>query len=789
VVEADYKGLRPLQGRARLEVTLSDAEKPGIVIRRQVMEPLPQTGLVEMKFSCEGLAAGKYLVRAILSDGSGARPVEEFSFSHPAALPPLPPPADRVAGPLPPVPGPTPFRLVMGKRGGFALRIKEGTYRFDTRISWPNGDFNSLVADGHLRGRAERSWNIRVRSAGEGRHVVDAGGRFYTLHREVKVFPTHVYVKDTYTNKTDADLGLLIYNELRISRDQVAESRIGGFERGGRVTGAFNSSIFVDDGNTGIGMLPLDDVYVIQGVLYSEPDRMGMGTEKFALGPGKSYTLEWAVYPTGSGDYYDFINTFRRVEGRIGTIDGALGFFTISPKNRRQIPEKEFVEMRGLKYGLMHNLAGIADDPQLSIQGIEFMDFPQERKLLREQADAIHRKFPNLKVLPHIAHSLYCTNNPERFPDSRVILANGEQAIWGVPYAYISKERQEAGWKFWIFYPTPGNAFHDALIRSVDVLMDDMGMDGGFMDGFFAGYGSRWTYDGRWDGHSAEIDPKTKTIKRKLGSVLLLSQPSLIQFCRKIRDKGGAVVANNTVITRSIANEKYIIHDSESGAGPQLHLAPTVTALAIPTGAKTKKDVYLNMLENLKWGELFIYYGGHFDYDYRPLAAREFPMTFEEIRAGLVKGKERIVTMNSGVYGWPGRRDLHLVYKYDARGAPAQHAFITTVDDSGVRTELNLEKNESAVIEPVPAVLAADAPVNVRVLRYDPTGLHVLLNGRGHAVLHVTSGAFPVEAGRTYRVAVAGAGRTIAAKDGTLTVALSLDGQVEVLVQPAEKGK
>ncbi len=790
VIEADYTGLQPLEGKAQIDVTLSSKEQPQEVIQRQLIEKLPAVGVVEVRLPCGELTAGDYIVRVALQDGKGARPVEEFGFSYPAEPPPVPSPADKAVSPLPPTPEPTPFEFKMGKGGGFALTVKGTRYPFQSRISWPNGDFNSLTAGAEPYGKGEKSWKASVRPAGKDRYEVKAEGDFYAIQREIEVFPTHVYIRDTYTNATDEDLGLLIYNELHIGRERIIESRLGGFERGGRLTKVFSPSIFVDDGNTGIGFLPIDDVYVIQSVLYNEQDRMGMGTEKFALAPGKSYTLEWAVYPTGSGDFYDFINTFRTVEGRISTIDGGLGFFTHGPKNRDQIPEKNFIEKRGLKYGLMHNLAGIVDDPQLSIQGIEFMDFPKERERLRRQLTTIHEKYPDLKVLVHIAHSLYCTNNTDRFADSKMIRSNGEQAIWGVPHAYISKERQDKGWKFWIFYPTPGNSFHDALMKSVDVLMDDIGIDGGFMDGFFAGYGGRWTYDGRWDGHSAEIDLKTKTITRKIGSVLLLSQPSMIEYCRKIRDKGGAVVANNTVVTRSMANEKYIIHDSESGAGPQLHLAPNLTALGHSRQAKTKKDVYLNTLENLRWGELFMYYGGHFNYTYQTLAARQFPMTFEEIRSGLVRGPERIVTMNSGVYGWPatrtagkpGERDLHVVYKFDGRGVPASHDFVTTIDQRGVRTELKLGKHESAVIEPIPVVLNADAPVNTRVLRYDSAGLHILLNGQGPVVLQLRHGAFPVKAGDAYRVTAAGVKTTIAEKDGTVSVPLRLDGQVEVVI-------
>src|SRR5205823_11940901 len=102
----------------------------------------------------------------------------------------------------------------------------------------------------------------------------------------------------------------------------------------------------------------------------------------------------------------------------------------------------------------------------------------------------------------------------------------------------------------------------------------------------------------------------------------------------------------------------------------------------------------------------------------------QFPITFEEIRSGMVRGKQRIVTMNSGVYDWPGDRQLHLVHKFDGRGAPSANTFVTTIDSSGVRTELNFAENESAVIERVPLSIEATEPVNVVMRRYDGTSMN-----------------------------------------------------------------
>jgi len=782
VVEANFKGLMQLQGRSRLDVTLARQNDLEKILHQETIDPVPpRDGIVEATLPSNQLTPGKYTVRVEFKDAHGSYPVESFSFSFPAASQSVPDPSDRV---LPPLAKKelTPFRVGVEQNGGLLVRIDGKKYPFETKISWPQGDFNHLGG----AGKSEPNWKVKVRKVSKQqshRYTLLAQGDHYTLDRQIRVYPTHIYVHDTFTNTTKEDLGLLVYHDLKIPPQQVNQSRLGGFERGGRLENVFSPSVFVADDNTGIGFLPIDDVFVIQSVLYNGPDGWGMGTEKLALAPGTSYTMEWAIYPTGSGDYYDFINAFRTVEDRIATIDGGLGFFTNGPKDRDQIPTREFIEERGLRYGLIHNLAGIVDDPSLSVQGVEFVDFPKERQRLKNQVAAIHEQHPDFKVLVHIAHSLYCTDKPDRFSESQVISPSGEQAIWGVPHAYISKERQDAGWKFWSFYPTPGNKFHDVMISSVDVLIDEIGIDGTFMDGFFAGYGGRWTYDGRWDGYSAEINPTTKTISRKLGSVLLLSQPSLVEYCRKIFDKGGTVVANNTVVTRSIANEKHILHDSESGAGPQLHLAPTATALAIPTGVRTMKDVYQNVLENLRWGELFIYYGGQFDYPYRSLASRQFPMTFEEIRGGIVKGPERIVTMNSGVYGWHGDRRLHLVYGFDARGAPFEHNFVTTVDKVGVRSEMIFEEDQSAVIEPIPVELHASSPINLRVSHYTDQSLELDLHGQGKAQLTMLVGD---SLSNAYHVSNSGETTTREASEGILTIPLQLAGKLRVSIKPAE---
>ena len=787
VVELDYRGMFHIGDDARIVVEMIQAAAKTQVGRKKEISRLPKHGKAEVTLSLADLAPGEYEVRAAFVEEKGSQSVAERRFRFPAPPVPIVSPEEKVAVVLAPAAQPAPYGFELCEGGGFKIRAGGGVYPFESWYSYPYGEYNRLTASPQPWQEAEKSWKVRTREIGRGEFSVTAIGKYYTIQRHLQAQPTRVYVKDTIRNTSGQDLGILIYNRLAGSKDQEFEQHYtAGFKEMGRKEGTASPTVFAGKKGVGIGIVLLDDVFIVQSVLHTEPDFLSVGTEKFGLPKDASYTLEWAVYPIGSDDYFDFINAVRKDEDRNGgTIAGGFAFISKGPFNRRNIPTGKFLQLRNTKYGCIHCLSGAADDPQVSIEGIEFMDFPKEMGLLKKQLAAIHKEHPDLKVMFHVAHSLYATNKPDRFADSKVIQADGTQAVWGDPNGnYISKKRQAEGWRWYIFYPTPGNRFHDALMKSVDKMMDEIGCDGVFMDGFMWGYCGRYTYD-RWDGHSVEIDKKTKTIKRKIASVLLLSQPSLVQFSRKVRDKGGVVVANNAVITRTIAREKYIIHDMESGVGPHLHLASTVAGLTGPRKIRSESDAYKSVLDKLVWGTTHFYYSEG-DITYPSLPAQMFPITFEEIHAGYIKGRERLITMRSGVYGWPGDRALHLAHHYDGRGVLVPHSFLTTVDPSGVRTDLALKENESAVLKKIPITIETLNPVNVLVQQYDAKGITLLLNGKGKALLQIRNGDFEIRPGAAYRVKPQPLDQVTAGKNGILSLPLTLDGQMSVTVQAAE---
>lgn len=414
------------------------------------------------------------------------------------------------------------------------------------------------------------------------------------------MFPTHVNVQDEFTNTTGKDLGLLIYHETPVNSGQVTSSLLSGHERRGRQEDLtypdYAPSTWFTDDTTGMGIVPTDDVFIIQAVPYVDwQGAAGLATEQFAMAPGKSHALQWAIYPTRSKDYYDFVNNFRRAENRIGTVTQAPGFITDTPHPpaRRTLVDSDFMDKRNIQVGIIHSLSEVADDENLHVEGIElFRDYLLEMELIRRQVAGTQKAKPGFKVIQHIAHSIYTTSNTQQFADSRVITADGSHASWSDGSAF-GKQRQSEGYRWWIFYPMPGNRFHEAMIGSIDTMMDRVGPDGAFMDGFLAGYGGMWTYD-RWDDHCAVMDLASKTIKRKRASVTLLSQPSMVEYARKVRAKGGMIVALHAVFTRTMCKENYILFANESASGPELHLAPTVTS-SEATPASVPNDISISI--------------------------------------------------------------------------------------------------------------------------------------------------------------------------------------------------
>ncbi|MEI6422860.1 MAG: hypothetical protein WCP55_11630, partial [Lentisphaerota bacterium] len=149
-----------------------------------------------------------------------------------------------------------------------------------------------------------------------------------------------------------------------------------------------------------------------------------------------------------------------------------------------------------------------------------------------------------------------------------------------------------------------------------------------------------------------------------------------------------------------------------------------------------------------------------------------YPVTIEELHAGCIKGKERIITLNSGVYGWPQDSHLHQVRLYDERGRNTVSGFFSTLDKAGLRTRLDLTEGQSAVVVKLPVVLQSENPVNVCVTRFQNGAIDLALNGKGQVTLRFENAAPSSVTGADAKIDAA-----------TRIVSLNLAGPVSIRMQ------
>ncbi|MDO9538375.1 MAG: hypothetical protein Q7J68_08685 [Thermoplasmata archaeon] len=684
---------------------------------------------------------------------------------------------------------PVKFQMNLARAGGFTVTVNGETYPVESFYSYPNGGENQFLAAHEPKG--EPSWRVATKRLNGSTYEVTGEGKYYSVHRRIKLYRNRISVKDTISNRTKEVLGIILKNQFRTEGRSIKATLVAGYpgSTASYVDLKTNPTVFIAGKSYGLGMLALDDVYVVQCKGFSDQQTVGVGDDSFALDGKASYTLEWAVYPNDTGDYYDFINAVRKDEGRNGKVDGGFTFLYEQtpgvPSNRRLVPSREFIYLRGLKYASDPCISNIADDVGISLEGIEFMQYPMEKRLLTEQFASIHKIDPGLKVMFHIAHALYATSKPkELFPDSVSLDRDGKQIMYGEDHeyyarSYFSKEKLDAGWRNWIFHPTRDNSFGKAMLKAVDVMMDEMGCNGAFLDGFMWPYGAEYIYN-RWDGHSADIDPKTKTVMAKKGSPILLSQDLLVDFARKINSKGGVPINNSSVSTRTI-NKVPMVWCQELHAGPHGHLTPTPISLGSTSSTGNEVDLYNTVREALAYGNLYFYYREGVIKN-RSVPAEMYPITFEEIHSGYVKGKERLITMNPGLYGWHESTNLHFGYLYDSLGVQIPNNFLTTVDRSGARTQIDLDQNQTAVLKWVPVSVKTRKPVNALVQQYDSKAVRFTLNGAGSADVTVSDGEFHITPGTPYQIHAGGYIQANADMLGRLSFSVSLKGETLVTV-------
>lgn len=612
-------------------------------------------------------------VSGLLAEGGNTLVVEHAAPTNECALvaasgelrfmPPPPPPKPKAGAPTGPLPRIAPRPVVKTvhnaqilPEGVIGVDTGNGTVRVESRFSTPQ--------PGWVTG--DNSW--------------------FKLERTLDVKEDHVVVHDTFTNLAGENLPLMRRSEIKLGGD-LAALWLGGLDRPGREgtsTNPANPTTYAATSSGGIGLMAFDDVSRIHTSNYAREGVVGLADNELVLAPGATHRAVWLIIPTAAPDYWAFINTARRAYGANFKIDGAFAFLRADPNTDKWTDEQvtDFIRFKDAKYA-----SASISYPMYKGRYTHGTSFQQIPLNAYKNSFARWKKLvPDLKTMVYFHCFIDVTDEgPETFADARLIGSDGTHANYGVPHDRI-------------YIPTELNSYGKAVGKNVDLILDDIKADGVYWDEHEY---SRFPYHygDLWDGCSGDIDPAKMTVTRLKASVTLLSEPWRVTLARKILARG-PLIGNGPPFTRAMAVLQFpcFVETGSITNCVQAHLWSPI-ALGDHLSERSETDAYRVMLGALDFGCVYHWYN---DLTVIPthhhLTRYMYPITPVELHGGYIIGEERIVTKQSGLYGWDDASE-HEVHVFDDTGREVENFNAPLIrEDGNTWTELRIAEDWSAAI-------------------------------------------------------------------------------------------
>jgi len=589
--------------------------------------------------------------------------------------------------------GPAKYKGELFAGGGFAITVGDKRFLLSSDLSYPNAGFHRLTPTAGVP--SDPGWTVTATAGGTAGSVTGEC-RQYRLARTVRFTPRKIEVADRITNlDTQNGLGLSVRHSVALKDHPTAAVRIAG--NADPAVNAYycpsNPSVYIAEGDLGIGLLCEDDVFRNQATLFFDAEEVAasLRTDMLYLGPGESHELRWSVYPVASRDYYDFVNLVREDWGANYTVEGAWCFF--GPDQIIAMPPEELkrnLERLGVRYACSW---GGWVDPKHDVKRIGFgaevlSDYWADyRERLKAATAKLHAAKPDVKVLIYYDSQRDThVNAGEVYPDSKLTNAAGvhDSTEWSGQYSLT-----------WSMFATLQNSFGKAMLELVDAYMDEIGADGLYwdeMENVAFGY-PLLTY-ARPDGRSCLLDPKTYTVKQQVGVTTLLGAEHRAAVVEKVRSKGGFVMGNGPTAVRKLLD----LHVQRMVEIQHNDVWCYEGNLDSPLGYGSSPLEFSNVTRALAMATLLV--GTRLDYPHE-FSRYTFPFTPIELHHGYLLGKERIITMHSGSYAWPKETVRATVRTFDKDGKIRATEGPLTVS-AKERVKIDLGEGEVAVIERLP---------------------------------------------------------------------------------------
>ncbi|HQZ68185.1 MAG TPA: sugar-binding protein [Planctomycetaceae bacterium] len=514
---------------------------------------------------------------------------------------------------------------------------------------------------------------------------VQGSNDYFSHDRRIEQRDEGVVVYDTFTNKTTENLGIMHRHQANLG-ERMQKLWLAGLEKTsgtGESRLPANCTTFGAADTWGLGFIASDDVFRVHCTNYGAEGSIGLADNNLVLPPGASYTAEWILVPVEAPDYYRFINTARRFMGANFLIDGGFAFLRAGELTEAWSDDQvqKFLEYKNPKYvcATIHSNYKGRYSHGTAFQQVDHERFPRAFERWR-------RLYPDVSCLVYFHCFLDVTDEAEaQFHDARTLRANGSQANYG-------QEHQR------IFLPMTGNSYGAAVSKNVDIILDKLGADGVYWDEHEYS-NEQYHYGEPWDHFTGDIDPQSMRIRGLKSSVTLLTEDWRVNLAKSILSRG-SLIGNGSPYTRAMVALNFPCF-VETGAITNCTLSHLYSPIALGDHLteRSQQDAYGTMLAALDYGCVYHWYNDMtVTPTHKTITSQMFPITPQEIHAGYLIGKERIVTRLSGTYGW-GDDSRHELHVYNDQGEEVADFEAPFTEKNGVTwTELRLAEDWSAVI-------------------------------------------------------------------------------------------
>ena len=591
--------------------------------------------------------------------------------------------------------------------GAVQLGTGKDEYVVDSEFSCPGEQLGWHVLAAGSKGTGV-SWSPRIEKVSADVAVIEAEGNSYRLRRTIELARGRVDFHDELTNLREVPTGILIRNSI-IAR--------GAFRECFSTGRAANPTVFAMGPHGALGLVVRDNVSRIQ----FEPicgglpaNKTGFRIAHFALDGGGTYTFHWTVHVLDEGrDYFDFINTVRTDWKSSFAVQGPFMFFDVTAPLCRD------PDLLG-QYLLWKRIKIAALGPWLDYDpgSLEHVVTRTEYKQLMGEAIRVFRRADPDVLVIGCMETDWATIYPKKLEDGEELLRLGREGGGGrlsaehtriiddadLPWKDSYKRDGDGGLSLEFYtrggalqsavavYPEVGNYQHEFMMGQARFLIEEVGMDGYYMDEFSQAWGvSDRTYNRPWDGISVEIDRGTGRIADKYVDCSLAGIAARVDLCQYALSRGKVVVANTFATSteeQALPVNRFAetwgfdpmswadgVEPPRISRGFQGHLASPI-GLGVwsqPHERDYARRIMKGVVTYLRNGMVYYHYAcpdpprtGLGSGGYGPIN-RMFPITPIELGKGFIIGKERILAATSIDVLWKKKTEP-VVHVFDLSG-------------------------------------------------------------------------------------------------------------------------